>query len=536
MAVRKMLYPFAQSGNRRVVPDVSTLSQMAYDTGITFDYERPLDVDSQAKNIDREGWNGVLFDITDNIRAEQYQSYADWVAPTGTAGDTGYPIRALVRYNGERYLSKVANNMDVPTNANSWELQLKSSEVISRVPAWYMGQVTTAGDFSAAPYATQNGFWDFPSDAVVGAMANGFGASQAGYLEVRATTGFVIQTFVTRMANMYVRSLNTSGQWTVWRYIASVDASFSSQPADQGGSNTLNDWNVYITQPGVMQVYGNNFAAPNSPPIAAGSSGTLEILFGNARSGIITQICRALSGGVSVCYVRVRNPAGQWSPWANADGNTKVNRTGDRMTGRLTMQGTGGVTSTSLKFQPPGASSNSVQSLRGWFNTGSGQQEITVLNKAGNSSLTSFTDSGVWWTPTRPTWAGGYPWDNANFDPSTKVDAAPGQNLGSWGRVYTLSYHKMQTFWDPNSGYFNVNVDDTFIGGVWQDRNFNPSSLADRYNTLCHRNSGPSRYGPVSNGIAYECDQPQVLTGVGSNTGEATANFIYFSSRYARNQ
>ncbi|QRE00538.1 hypothetical protein [Burkholderia phage BCSR129] len=536
MAVRKILYPFAQSGNRRVVPDTSTLSQMAYDTGITYDYERPTDVDAQAKNIDREGWNGLLYDITGNVQAEQLQAYPDWVAPTGGVGDTGYPVRAMVRYNGQRYMSLKDSNMDVPTTAASWELQLKSSDIVARVPAWYKGEVSAAGDFNGAPYATTNGFWDFPSDTVMGQMLNGPGVAQAGYLETRiiplsAGGNLIIQTLVGRQSNIWVRTGKTyTSTWTAWRYLASFDASLSTIPADYTGAGTAADWNTFVNQAGVMQVFGSNFGAANSPPgVPAGSAGTLEILFGNVRSGIITQICRVQVSGVTQCFTRVRNPAGQWSAWANEEGSTKVNRSGDSMTGRLTFSGPAGQSiSYALRMKSP--SQTQAQYMRAWSN--SGTPEIQFITKDGSSGIMSLTNNGVMWALNRPSWVGLTPWDNANFDPNTKINADGSK--GSYGKVFNGNAHSLQTKWNGTSGFCELYVDGSFKGGVWQDRHFSPSQFAPKY-ANCHRNSGRFGYGPIANGIAYEVNQPQVCTGVGSNNGNSTANNIYFSGRYARN-
>ena len=57
--------PFAESGNKAEVPDISTAGAVGYDTGFGPDYELPQG-SATRKRIERPLYNGLNFGITKN--------------------------------------------------------------------------------------------------------------------------------------------------------------------------------------------------------------------------------------------------------------------------------------------------------------------------------------------------------------------------------------------------------------------------------------------------------------------------------------
>lgn len=72
MTAKIFLTPFGKNGNRAAVPDVLQPSgEVSYDQGFGPDYERQLGVDPQAKNIDRDNYNSLMFDVTTALQEIQ---------------------------------------------------------------------------------------------------------------------------------------------------------------------------------------------------------------------------------------------------------------------------------------------------------------------------------------------------------------------------------------------------------------------------------------------------------------------------------
>lgn len=118
--------PFALSGDRTAVPEAAQPSgDVSYTEGYGFDYQRDQTSDPLAKNIPREEWNELLYQVTLAIQQYQVNGYPDFI----TTGDNGgtpypYPVAAYVRYNDGSgpavYESLVAANTSLPTDATKW--------------------------------------------------------------------------------------------------------------------------------------------------------------------------------------------------------------------------------------------------------------------------------------------------------------------------------------------------------------------------------------------------------------------------------
>ena len=115
--------PFAQSGDKTAVPDaVDVNGFVSYTAGYGFDYQRQK-TDPAAKNIERDKMNEVFFDITSAIAELQSQGVPDFITTALNGGSAySYGQYAVVRYSGDLYVSLVAANTALPSDATKWAL------------------------------------------------------------------------------------------------------------------------------------------------------------------------------------------------------------------------------------------------------------------------------------------------------------------------------------------------------------------------------------------------------------------------------
>lgn len=113
--------PFAQSGDRATVPDAVTgTGDVSYTEGWGADYSRPK-TDPLSKNIPREKSNQLMFDVTAAVGELQSQGIPDFITTVLNGGTPfSYAANAIVRYLGNLYISNVAANTSLPTDATKW--------------------------------------------------------------------------------------------------------------------------------------------------------------------------------------------------------------------------------------------------------------------------------------------------------------------------------------------------------------------------------------------------------------------------------
>lgn len=113
--------PFATAGDKTAVPDaVDSNGNVSYSQGYGFDYQRQK-TDPAAKNIERDKMNQVLFDITTAIAELQSKGGADFITSALNGGTAySYGQGAIVNYGGAWYISLVAANTALPTDATKW--------------------------------------------------------------------------------------------------------------------------------------------------------------------------------------------------------------------------------------------------------------------------------------------------------------------------------------------------------------------------------------------------------------------------------
>lgn len=134
--------PFADSGDKSVIPDTDAAGNVNWTQGFPADYSKNPDTDPSAKRIERDDFNGLLNYITAAIRELQ----TNGIAPYATAADNGgvafaYANGATVLYGNKIYKSNKDGNVSTPGDNSDWSLiQLTGTKKIQR---W-----TQAGSFT----------------------------------------------------------------------------------------------------------------------------------------------------------------------------------------------------------------------------------------------------------------------------------------------------------------------------------------------------------------------------------------------------
>lgn len=78
---KRIAVPFANAGDKTAVPDASQPDgKVSYTDGFTFDYQRPLASSPLSKNVPRDGFNQLFFDITEILKQVQDTGYSEWFA------------------------------------------------------------------------------------------------------------------------------------------------------------------------------------------------------------------------------------------------------------------------------------------------------------------------------------------------------------------------------------------------------------------------------------------------------------------------
>ncbi|WVR18090.1 tail fiber protein [Burkholderia phage Bm1] len=540
--MRKIITPWAANGNRRSLSDRTSDGTVSYDTGYGPQYSGSVNSSGVAtpaqRPIDREGLNGLLFDITDNLKEWQQKGISEWFQSSGSVDDPGYNRAAMVRYNNFIYESLVDGNTDVPAGSSKWDLWMSTQELFAKMPYLYQGSVSGV-DFSGQRVAGASAQWDFINDSDVQSSPNSPGpwdsripstttATTAGTLKSR-NNGFngITQIYEDTNAQVRVRGyLSSSSSWSRWRALADSLQVVDLWSTPVAENNTV-DWNT-ITDRGIRNVYG--FQGPNAPPVDQVNNqwGTLQVLWPKNWFGLVIQVVTKFDTATTQIYSRVRRPdTGLWSGWIGGDLSNKLDRRGDSISGDLYMAGIGVDTSCSTEIEFQSSIVNAGPFLRA---NGAGSTEM--INVGYNAVNMTVYDSGVVNLRVRPSWMGYTPWDSNNFDPNTRVNVIPGRS--QQGYVQNIVGNTLGMGWDGAN--IQTNVDGVNTGFMWHTGNFQPGNYAAA-GANCQWSGGRNQIGPIGNGgVGYEAGAPLWLTGVGSNAGNSTANNIYMNARVIINQ
>ncbi|AUG84967.1 hypothetical protein MAELSTROM_48 [Pseudoalteromonas phage Maelstrom] len=113
--------PFAESGTRTEVPNTSVGGLVAFNTGFGPDYELPQGA-AGRKRIERDKYNGMLFDVTNNLKQWQEGLYPTWIEDDGDGASYSYPQGMIVNHAGEDWYSNEAANQEEPGTGSKWTI------------------------------------------------------------------------------------------------------------------------------------------------------------------------------------------------------------------------------------------------------------------------------------------------------------------------------------------------------------------------------------------------------------------------------
>ena len=120
--------PFAESGNKTEIPDVSVGGVVGYDSGYGPDYELPQG-SVNRKRIERDLYNGMFNGVTKNLKQWQENIYPTWIEDDGTGSAFAYPEGMIVSLSNVNYISLEDNNQEEPGTGDKW------SEYVAPVPS-----------------------------------------------------------------------------------------------------------------------------------------------------------------------------------------------------------------------------------------------------------------------------------------------------------------------------------------------------------------------------------------------------------------
>lgn len=118
--------PFGSAGDRTTVPnDAQVDGTVSYEDGYGVDYSKPRATDPDAKTIERDQFNEILFDLTENIQQYQQNGYPEFITTSDNGGTPySYSKNAIVKYNNgsttEMYMSTANSNTTLPTDTSKW--------------------------------------------------------------------------------------------------------------------------------------------------------------------------------------------------------------------------------------------------------------------------------------------------------------------------------------------------------------------------------------------------------------------------------
>jgi hypothetical protein len=124
MAEHYFLNPFALSGDKATIPEATQPDgTVSYEEGFGQDYQLEQGVDPDAKDIPRDKFNQLAFQITEAIRQIQGYSAPSYITSAANGGSPfSYARGVIVMWTDNKlYQSQVAANTTDPSNTTNWK-------------------------------------------------------------------------------------------------------------------------------------------------------------------------------------------------------------------------------------------------------------------------------------------------------------------------------------------------------------------------------------------------------------------------------
>lgn len=221
--------PFATSGDKTAVPDaVDVNGFVSYTAGYGFDYQRQK-TDPAAKNIERDKMNEIFFDITTALAELQSQGIPDFITSALNGGAAySYGQYAVVRYSGDLYISLVAANTALPSDATKWALL----PTPARLQAAFNSSAVAGGTADAITGAFTPAITSLPAAPGTLSLFVRAGAANATTTPTFKADGTAAKTIVKgNNLPLAAGDIAGAGMWLELQYDATLDKWVLQNPA-----------------------------------------------------------------------------------------------------------------------------------------------------------------------------------------------------------------------------------------------------------------------------------------------------------------
>lgn len=161
-STKYFIEPFANAGDKLDIPQaIQPSGSVSYNQGYGPDYELEIGVDPDAKPIERDEMNGLLYEITNALRLVQQWGYPDFITTAMNGGAPySYGIGATVLFAFAAtpadvgvYMSTAATNTTSPESDPTKWIQLGSSGALPAASTTVAGVTRYATNPEAAARA-----------------------------------------------------------------------------------------------------------------------------------------------------------------------------------------------------------------------------------------------------------------------------------------------------------------------------------------------------------------------------------------------
>lgn len=243
MPLKRYIRPFANNATAttdiQFIPDSgSDATAVNYQTGYNARYALQYGINPQALPVERQYFNGLMYEITGNLQDWQLRCIPEWFDYTGTTSPAlTYNTGSVVRWRSGTtgpfgiYRCLAEGTLTNPTDTTKWERVLTVKEILG-----YMGLVNqypdpatvpNTGDFNNVPFPTgfRCGIINFDSDARAQAWLNApptQSTARTGTLETFSyMTAYGVYSYMQRYSDrsgaVYARSYDiATSTWTTW--------------------------------------------------------------------------------------------------------------------------------------------------------------------------------------------------------------------------------------------------------------------------------------------------------------------------------
>lgn len=215
------IHPFGVDGDRTAIPETEPVSgAVNYDTGFPVDYQLDQTSDPDAKNIPRDQFNELLYQVTLAIQQNQQNGFPIWITAAANGG-TSFPYAkgSTVRYTDSiNYESQVDNNTVLPgSDATKWlPVSYSQAEQTGFSKKWWGIALPNGG------FVWENG--QSIGDASSGGTQLADPSAQALFLFLWANLPNSVCTIQDSSGTPVARGTSAASDWAAHRRITTPDS------------------------------------------------------------------------------------------------------------------------------------------------------------------------------------------------------------------------------------------------------------------------------------------------------------------------